>query len=428
MKGKFLLTLILGIVLSVTSASDSLAQTLVGVSGKKITINGQKKMLVAYGDYGMLSEGLFCYAAYDPSVPYRCVNPDTSFFDTLMAYRINFVRVWVNYHWTKHLTPFSGGSGNFQVKTWNQQFFDRLNDFVSQANRRGIVVQLCLFDENQLESDSLGLRWNYSPYKNSNNTDADFLNDNEKSQFFRWADTLASGGTLTSQIDSLRRVQLTLVDKVVQTVGNYPNVIYEVINEPEYDTTFRNKTLSWHKQIVSRLNRAFSLYSTTGSKLISVNLHESDGLVSWAKTESSVGIVSFHVNKDYSPRDGWSSLPGTIKSINKPLIVSNDGNFTQSNLGKNGGNLNTWAENYRSRDRSYWTERFASTMCNAYLDSTTNLAAFEFLDKDLMKKISGEVQNTNDTYWLTIDYNPISSKADLNILLSLMSIRNRCSN
>lgn len=187
---------------------------------------------------------------------------------------------------------------------------------------------------------------------------------------------------------------------------------------------FRGRTLDWHKQIVKQLRYRFR--DTTGSKLISVNVHQDDSLINgengrpgWASSSSDVDIISYHLPPDWLPDNSWNSLPQKLREVNKPLILSNDGHWTQSNLVKDGGKANTWPSDYRIRTRDYWTRKMFCKMYGAYGNTRTNLAGFEFLDKDLNKTISGLVSTTGDTTWLSNDYSPTADKFDSFILSAL---------
>src|ERR1043165_1556621 len=58
----------------------------------------------------------------------------------------------------------SDGGGKFDLNLWDQKYFHRLKDFISQAGKRGIVVELVLFCP--FYEDSM---WNASPMNARNN-------------------------------------------------------------------------------------------------------------------------------------------------------------------------------------------------------------------------------------------------------------------
>ena len=48
--------------------------------------------------------------------------------------------------WMRSDTPgYAGGGNKFDLDKWNPEYFDRLRDFLTEASRRGIVVEITLF-------------------------------------------------------------------------------------------------------------------------------------------------------------------------------------------------------------------------------------------------------------------------------------------
>src|ERR1043166_4249193 len=69
--------------------------------------------------------------------------------------------------WARSAQPgYANGGPKFDLHQWDEEYFARLKDFISQASRRGIVVELNLFcpfyDEAQ---------WKISPQNAANNID-----------------------------------------------------------------------------------------------------------------------------------------------------------------------------------------------------------------------------------------------------------------
>ena len=62
---------------------------------------------------------------------------------------------------------YAGGGKKFDLTKWNPEYFSRLHDFLAEADRRGIVVELTLFSSQYGEP-----QWNLSPFKRENNVNA----------------------------------------------------------------------------------------------------------------------------------------------------------------------------------------------------------------------------------------------------------------
>ena len=108
------------------------------VEGAILKRNGSPTSLSFYGDYGMLSESSFDIEGH---------------IDRLSAVGVDGIRVWVNYHWTKSLSPFvRHADGRYDLRAFDQRFFDRLRATVDYAASRNIVVQLAVFDAGHVRS------------------------------------------------------------------------------------------------------------------------------------------------------------------------------------------------------------------------------------------------------------------------------------
>ena len=107
------------------------------------------------------------------------------------------------------------GGTKFDLSKWDDAYFARLRDFMTQAQRQGIIVEATLF------SSYYGTGWPYSvfnPVNNVNQTD-----DIEPLQ----ANTLQNG--------TLLRYQEAYVRKLVRELNAFPNLYFEIQNEPWAD-------------------------------------------------------------------------------------------------------------------------------------------------------------------------------------------------
>jgi hypothetical protein len=114
------------------------------------------------------------------------------------------------------LTGYAGGGNKFDLSKWSAEFFSRLRDFLGEADRRGIVVEITLFSSQYAEA-----QWDRSPFKRGNNVNQTDAIDWKK------VNTLENGNILAQQERYVR--------KVVREVNVYPNVIFEIANEPWSD-------------------------------------------------------------------------------------------------------------------------------------------------------------------------------------------------
>jgi hypothetical protein len=119
--------------------------------------------------------------------------------------------------WARSSEPgYAGGGNKFDLEKWNPEYFSRLHDFLGEASRRGIIVEITLFS-----SQYGDMQWNVSPFKRENNVNSTGEIDWKK------LNTLDNGNILAQQERYAR--------KLVREANAYPNVIFEIANEPWSD-------------------------------------------------------------------------------------------------------------------------------------------------------------------------------------------------
>lgn len=133
------------------------------------------------------------------------------------------------------------GGNKFDLDTYDQAYFDRLRDRVIAARDRGIYVIVLL--ENYFGAvNAFGGRdaWKYHPYRDVNNVngvDGDVDNDGNGEELF------------TDDSSSWLDKQKAFVHKVVDTVNDLDNVLYETCNE-----CGAGSEVAWHNAIIDDLN------------------------------------------------------------------------------------------------------------------------------------------------------------------------------
>jgi hypothetical protein len=119
--------------------------------------------------------------------------------------------------WKRSDTPgYAGGGNKFDLDKWNPQYFDRLHSFLTEASKHGIVVEITLFSSQYGEA-----QWALSVFNPVNNTSQARPVDWKK------VHTLEDGDILPYQERYVR--------KLVEEVNTFPNVFFEIQNEPWSD-------------------------------------------------------------------------------------------------------------------------------------------------------------------------------------------------
>jgi hypothetical protein len=183
--------------------------------------------------------------------------------------------------WARSEQPgYAGGGNKFDLSRWDEAYFERLRDFVAQAGKRGIVVELNLFcpfyDETQ---------WRLSPFNLANNVND--LGHVARTNVY----TLDQHGRLLA-------VQEKMVRRIVAELRNYDNVYCEICNEPY----FGGVTLEWQRHIAdviteTELSGAGFQTAQTGKlpaprHLISQNIANNQAKIE--KPNPAVSIFNFH--------------------------------------------------------------------------------------------------------------------------------------
>jgi hypothetical protein len=119
--------------------------------------------------------------------------------------------------WMRSKTPgYASGGNKFDLTKWNPEYFQRYREFLVDASKRGIVVEISLFSSHYDE-----MMWKISPFNPSNNVNSTSDVDWKKLQ------TLENGNILEFQEKYAR--------KLVEEASPFDNVIFEIQNEPWSD-------------------------------------------------------------------------------------------------------------------------------------------------------------------------------------------------
>ncbi len=152
--------------------------------------------------------------------------------------------------WKRSDIPgYAGGGNKFDLTRWDPAYFERLRDFVAEAGKRGIVVNLVIFSPLFNET-----HWRLSPFNPANN-----VNGID-------AALLPHGIASLDRHGGLLPFQEALVGKLVIELRPFDNVIYEL----NYTRAMDHMTLEWERHILEVLVRAQQ--DVGDRKLVAVNL------------------------------------------------------------------------------------------------------------------------------------------------------------
>ncbi len=114
------------------------------------------------------------------------------------------------------------GKPKFDLTRFNQEFFDRLRERVKAAGDRGIYVSVMLFQGWDIESKGrITNPWDAHPFNKHNNING--IDGDPKST--------GIGRIHTLDVPAITRLQELYVRKVIDTLNDLDNVLYEISNE-----------------------------------------------------------------------------------------------------------------------------------------------------------------------------------------------------
>lgn len=136
------------------------------------------------------------------------------------------------------------GKPKFDVMKFNQAYFDRLRARVRQAGERGIYAAIMLFDGWSItdKHKGQGNPWRGHPFNADNNVNG--INGDP-------GNTGQGTETHTLHLPAITTIQEAYVRKVIDTVNDLDNVLYEISNESDGTAAARD----WHYRMIRFIQR-----------------------------------------------------------------------------------------------------------------------------------------------------------------------------
>jgi len=173
--------------------------------------------------------------------------------------------------WARSDRPrYANGGNKFDLTRWDERYFTRLSDFVAEAGRRGVVVELVLFCP--FYKDAM---WELSPMNSRNN-----VNGIAK---------MSRTDVYTLKDKDLLAVQDAMVCRIVKTLKDFDNLYYEICNEPY----FGGVTMEWQNHIARTIVDAESEFKA--KHLIAQNIANKKKKIE--DPNPNVSVFNFHYAK-----------------------------------------------------------------------------------------------------------------------------------
>jgi len=151
--------------------------------------------------------------------------PTYNFVDQMADRGFNLTRVFLMDVWqdasnpVEHTQclPWLKVNGKFDLLQFDPEYFKKLKAFTEKCRTRGVIIVYAVFDDCGLRYPGL---FNIHPFKKDNNVQGWFSNN-------------AYEMYNTNNAQAMQ-VEEAFIDKVMETIGDYENVIYEYSNEPSH--------------------------------------------------------------------------------------------------------------------------------------------------------------------------------------------------
>jgi hypothetical protein len=240
---------------------------------------GKPTVLITSGEhYGAVLNLDFDYATYLKELEARKLNltrtwsgayvePSGSFniaSNSLAPARGRFICPWAR----SDQPGYASGGNKFDLTKWDRNYFARLRDFVQQASKYGVVVEMNLFCPMYDES-----QWKLSPQNAINNVNG--IGNVARTNVY----TLDRNGALLA-------VQEAMTRKIVTELNGFDNVYYEICNEPY----FGGVMMDWQHRIADVIVETEK--PLPGKHLISQNV--ANGSKKITKPHPAISIFNFH--------------------------------------------------------------------------------------------------------------------------------------
>ena len=176
------------------------------------------------------------------------------YFDMLAEYGLNYTRIYPGAFivptgrwmpedmltpgentivpWARSNEPgYINGGNKFDLSRWDSEYFVRLRDFLAEAGKRDIIVEICFF--NCIHTDQY---WQCSPLHKDANIQG--VGDCDRVAF------------QSLDHEPLVREQLRFVEKIIVETNEFDNVIYEFCDEPTSVLTPSHKAYHWIEKLI----------------------------------------------------------------------------------------------------------------------------------------------------------------------------------
>lgn len=259
-------------------------------------------------DYNAYFDALKSYGLnYTRIYPAAFVEPEGAFQleNTLAPKSENLIQPWAR----SQKPGYRSGGNLFDLDHWDPEYFQRLKDFVAQADARGIVVEVCFFNAQNKGS------WPMSPLFWKNNVQGEGHADHN--------------GVQTLQHPDVLRRQEEFIRRIVQEVNAFDNVILEICDEPTVYGTPRALAGPWigHLvEVIKQIESALPKKHLLGQQMMGAI----GGPIDFTSNPDVSLIVTQYIWQTPDEQVGGMKALDTVYDRNKPIDLNETGYYPLS--------------------------------------------------------------------------------------------------
>lgn len=200
-------------------------------NGHYLLFRGKPTILITSGEhYGAVLNLDFDYVSYLNELESKALNLTRTFSGTYREIPGSFGITDNTLAPKRYCSPWAESGGKYDLGKWNEAYFARLKDFVSQASKRGIVVEYVLFcpfyEDDLWEVNAMNPKNNVNGTPNCPRTEV-----------------------YTLEHPEMLKIHDAFVRKAVTELNAFDNVYFEICNEPY----FGGVTLEWQAHIAQTI-------------------------------------------------------------------------------------------------------------------------------------------------------------------------------
>ena len=204
--------------------------------------------------------------------------------------------------WIRSSQPgYAGGGNKFDLSQSDAAYFERLHDFISEAGKRNIAVEVTLFSVLYGNGSKGWGSWNLNPLNAINN-----VNGFSNAAWDRFN---------TLEDPKLTAAQDALVQKTAAAIDDLDNFYYEICNECYFSGAGASETAAWVQHIAATLTSAEARLPLRHA--IAENV--ANGYATIQSPDPAVSIWNFH----------YASPPSALPinwALNKPIAFDETSN------------------------------------------------------------------------------------------------------